>query len=199
MIVEPVCGVRDDVGVTRIVAGSAGGRRIEVPPRGTRPTSERVREALFSALESAVDLAGARVLDLYGGSGALGLEALSRGAARATFVESDRRAAQLLRKNAAALGFRAVRVEQAKVETAMAARPAEPYDVVLADPPYDIDPDRLHQVLELLVANGWTAPHSVVVLERALRNGDPRWPEPLAATRTRRYGDTAVHWAVHEG
>ncbi|MCC5698241.1 RsmD family RNA methyltransferase, partial [Klebsiella pneumoniae] len=76
------------VGVTRIVAGSAGGRRIEVPPRGTRPTSERVREALFSALEATTDLPGARVLDLYGGSGALGLEALSRGAAHATFVEA---------------------------------------------------------------------------------------------------------------
>lgn len=197
VIAEGDAGVRDDVGVTRIVAGSAGGRRIEVPPRGTRPTSERVREALFSALESATELPGARVLDLYGGSGALGFEALSRGAAHATFVESDRRAVQLLRKNAATLGFRAVRIEHAKAETALAAEPAEPYDVVLADPPYDIDPDRLQQVLELLVAHGWTVPGSLVVLERAVRNGEPRWPEPLEAMRTRRYGDTAVHWAVH--
>ncbi|GAA0534458.1 methyltransferase [Saccharopolyspora subtropica] len=183
--------------MTRIVAGSAGGRRIEVPPRGTRPTSERVREALFSALESAVELPGARVLDLYGGSGALGLEALSRGAAHATFVESDRRAAQLLRRNAAALGFREVRVAQAKAETLLGAPAEEPFDVVLADPPYDIAPAQLDRVLAGLAANGWTAPGSVVVLERAVRSGEPDWPPPLHALRSRRYGDTAVHWAVH--
>ncbi|WP_460954771.1 16S rRNA (guanine(966)-N(2))-methyltransferase RsmD [Parasphingorhabdus pacifica] len=183
--------------MTRIVAGTAGGRRIEVPPRGTRPTSERVREALFSALESATELAGARVLDLYGGSGALGLEALSRGAAHATFVESDRRAARILKENAKGLGFRAVRVEQAKVETALAAEPAEPYEVVLADPPYDLDSARLRDVLRSLTEYGWTAPGSVVVVERAVRDGDPDWPDPLEASRTRRYGDTAVHWAVH--
>ncbi|MBV8932791.1 MAG: RsmD family RNA methyltransferase, partial [Kutzneria sp.] len=89
--------------MTRIVAGTAGGRRIEVPPAGTRPTSQRVREALFSALETVVDLRGALVLDLYAGSGALGFEALSRGAAVATFVESGRRAVEVLRRNAAAL------------------------------------------------------------------------------------------------
>ena len=186
------------VAVTRIVAGSAGGRRIEVPPRGTRPTSERVREALFSALESATELQGARVLDLYGGSGALGLEALSRGAAHATFVESDRRAAQLLRRNAGTLGFRDVRIEQAKVETVVAAPAGEPFDVVLADPPYDVDDQRLGQVLRSLVDNGWTAPESLVVVERAARSGDPDWPERLHPMRTRKYGDTAVHWAVHE-
>ncbi|WP_344678334.1 16S rRNA (guanine(966)-N(2))-methyltransferase RsmD [Saccharopolyspora taberi] len=185
--------------MTRIVAGSVGGRRIEVPPRGTRPTSERVREALFSALESAVELPGARVLDLYAGSGALGLEALSRGAAHATFVESDRRAAQLLRRNAGALGFRDVRVEQAKAETVLASPAAEPFDVVLADPPYDVDDERLGQVLRSLVANGWTAPEGLVVVERAVRSGDPDWPAELHALRTRRYGDTAVHWAAREG
>ncbi|HEX8866406.1 MAG TPA: RsmD family RNA methyltransferase, partial [Lentzea sp.] len=92
--------------MTRIVAGSAGGRRLKVPPKGTRPTSERVREALFSSLESMVDLDGMRVLDLYAGSGALGFEALSRGAAHATFVESDRRAAEVLKANAEELPFR---------------------------------------------------------------------------------------------
>src|SRR3954463_9570863 len=92
-------------GVTRIVAGTAGGRRLKVPPKGTRPTSERVREALFNALETAGELDGAHVLDLYAGSGALGLEALSRGAADALFVESDRRAAGVLRRNVSDLGL----------------------------------------------------------------------------------------------
>ncbi|MCA1187780.1 MULTISPECIES: 16S rRNA (guanine(966)-N(2))-methyltransferase RsmD [unclassified Saccharopolyspora] len=184
--------------MTRIVAGSAGGRRIDVPPRGTRPTSDRVREAVFSALEAAVDLDGARVLDLYGGSGALGFEALSRGAAHATFVEADRRAAQIIRRNAAALGFRQVVVEQAKAETALATPPGEPYDVVLADPPYDLDPARLAQVLAALATGGWTAPGGLVVLEQSTRSGDPAWPAPLVADRTRRYGDTAVHWAFLE-
>ncbi|MEY8038847.1 16S rRNA (guanine(966)-N(2))-methyltransferase RsmD [Saccharopolyspora cebuensis] len=183
--------------MTRIVAGSAGGRRLEVPPRGTRPTSERVREALFSSLESLLDLAGARVLDLYGGSGALGLEALSRGAAHATFVEHDRRAAGLIRRNAAALGFTGVRVEQAKAETALAAGCEEPFDVVLADPPYDLGTAALDRVLAALVDGGWTAPGAVVVVERSTRDAEPGWPPPLAALRTRRYGDTAVHWAEH--
>lgn len=187
--------MREDGAVTRIVAGSAGGRRIEVPPRGTRPTSDRVREAVFSALEAAVDLEGARVLDLYAGSGALGLEALSRGAGCATFVEADRRAAQIVRRNAESLGFRReAHVEQAKAETALAEPPPEPFDVVFADPPYDLDPARLGQVLRSL-ATGWTAPGAVVVLEQAVRAGDPPWPEALTPERTRRYGDTAVHWA----
>src|SRR3954471_6937740 len=90
--------------VTRIIAGRVGGRRIAVPPRGTRPTSDRVREALFSALTVEPGLGGARVLDLCAGSGALGLEALSRGAAHALFVESDRRAAAVLRRNVSDLG-----------------------------------------------------------------------------------------------
>ncbi|MCI2422854.1 16S rRNA (guanine(966)-N(2))-methyltransferase RsmD [Saccharopolyspora sp. K220] len=184
--------------MTRIVAGSVGGRRIEVPPRGTRPTSERVREALFSALESATELAGARVLDLYGGSGALGLEALSRGAAHATFVEADRRAAQLLRRNAAALGFRDVQVQQAKAETLLSTPVAQPFDVVLADPPYDLAAEQLHRVLAALAPNGWIAPGSLVIVERAVRSGEPEWPPPLRALRTKRYGDTAVHWAVHD-
>src|SRR5438270_11628866 len=97
--------MRDYCRVTRIVAGIVGGRRLEVPPRGTRPTSERVREALFSALEAALDFDGVWVLDLYAGSGALGFEALSRGAAGVAFVESDRRAVEVLRRNVAALGL----------------------------------------------------------------------------------------------
>ncbi|MEB3366805.1 16S rRNA (guanine(966)-N(2))-methyltransferase RsmD [Saccharopolyspora mangrovi] len=182
--------------MTRIVAGSAGGRRLEVPPKGTRPTSERVREALFNSLETMLDIDGLRVLDLYGGSGALGLEALSRGAGHATFVEADRRAAQILKRNATALGFRDVRVEQAKAEVLTATATAEPFDVVLADPPYDLPAELLQRVLDGLVANGWVGPGSVVIVERAVRSGDPDWPAPLDALRSKRYGDTAVHWAV---
>src|SRR5437868_14910167 len=114
--------------VTRIVAGVAGGRRLVVPPRGTRPTSERVREALFSALDAAVGLAGARVLDLFAGSGALGLEALSRGAAHALFVESDRRAADVLRRNARTLGLAGAAVRQGGVAGVLATPAGAPCD-----------------------------------------------------------------------
>jgi 16S rRNA (guanine966-N2)-methyltransferase len=190
--------VRDHGLVTRIVAGTAKGRRIAVPPRGTRPTTERVREALFNALESRIELADARILDLYAGSGALGLEALSRGAAHVTFVEADRRAAQLVRTNAHELGFRAVRLERAKVETLL-ARPAErSYDVVLADPPYDLTTDTLDAVLQALVRHGWLSPGAMVIVERGARGGEFPWPKPLVPLNARRYGDTTVHWALHE-
>jgi 16S rRNA (guanine966-N2)-methyltransferase len=189
--------IRDDGPVTRIVAGVAGGRRLAVPPRGTRPTSERVREALFSALEAAIELAGARVLDLYAGSGALGLEALSRGAAAATFVESDRAALAVLEKNVAAVGLPGAEVRRGKVRTVLAAAPPDPYDLVVADPPYAIDEAELADVLGELARGGWTRPGSVVVLERARRAGEPSWPEPLRPERVRRYGDTELHWARH--
>ncbi len=189
--------VRENGAVTRIVAGAVGGRRLEVPPKGTRPTSEKVREAVFSALEAATDLQDARVLDLFGGSGAMGLEALSRGAEYVVFVESDRRAAQILRRNAGSLGFRSIRVEQAKVETVLATESAEPFDLVLIDPPYALEEATLHRILTALGANGWTAPGSVVMVERALRSGEPEWPPPLNGLRVKRYGETAVHWGEH--
>ncbi len=179
--------------MTRIVSGSAGGRRLAVPPKGTRPTSERVREALFSAIESAMDLDGARVLDLYAGSGALGLEALSRGAALATFVESERAAITVLDKNIAAVGLPGAEIRRGKVHTVLATVPAQPYDLVLADPPYAVDD--LGPVLTGLVA--WTRPGSLIILERASRSGEPRWPDPLVPQRVRRYGDTELHWATH--
>jgi len=181
--------------VTRIVAGVAGGRRIVVPPRGTRPTSERVREALFSALEAVVGVDGARVLDLYAGSGALGLEALSRGATTAVFVESDRRAAELLRRNATSLGLTGAVVHAVTVAAALATPPAEPFDIVLADPPYAVGGEELRAMLDRLVENGWLAPGAVVVLERAVRSGEPDWPPALTPLRSRKYGDTVLHWA----
>src|SRR5918992_2685504 len=114
--------------MARIIGGVAGGRRLAVPARGTRPTPDRVREALFSALEHDPGLAGAAVLDLCAGSGALGLEALSRGAAHALFVESDRRAAGVLRRNAAALGFAEAEVRVAPAAAVLAAPADRAYD-----------------------------------------------------------------------
>jgi 16S rRNA (guanine966-N2)-methyltransferase len=184
--------------VTRIVAGTAKGRRIAVPARGTRPTADRVREALFSALESRIELSGARVLDLYAGSGALGLEALSRGAAHATFVEADRHAALLIRQNADVLGFRAVRVTRAKVDTLLAGGADDRYQAVLADPPYDLDTGRLRTMLELLATHGWTEQGTVVAVERAAHSGEIPWPQPWVALHGKRYGDTALHWAVQD-
>ncbi|GAA1240685.1 16S rRNA (guanine(966)-N(2))-methyltransferase RsmD [Prauserella halophila] len=177
--------------MTRIVAGRAGGRTLRVPPRTTRPTSERVREALFNSLETAGDLDEARVLDLYAGSGALGLEALSRGAADALFVESDRRAAEVLRANLAAVGLGG-RVRHAAVEAVVAERGREPFDVVLVDPPYALAGTALAGVLTGLVGGGWLADRALVVVERAVRDGAPDWPAGLAPLRTKRYGGAAL-------
>ena len=177
------------------MAGLAGGRRLAVPKRGTRPTADRVREALFSSVESAVDLAGARVLDLYAGSGALGLEALSRGAETAMFVEANATAAAVLADNVRAVGLGGT-VRRAKVAAVLAEAPDAPYDLVLADPPYanPVDAD-----LAALVAGGWVGPGGLVIVERDVRAGPPEWPEALAPMRVRRYGDTELHWAIAGG
>jgi 16S rRNA (guanine966-N2)-methyltransferase len=182
--------------VTRIVAGIAGGRRLAVPPSGTRPTSERVREALFSAVESALDLDGARVLDLYAGSGALGLEALSRGAREVTLVESDRAAISVLEKNIAAVGLPGAEIRRGRVGTVLAVG-GSPYDLVLADPPYAMPKAELTAALAALVEHAWIGPGTLVIVERARKAGPPSWPEVLVPGRVRRYGDTELHWARH--
>jgi 16S rRNA (guanine966-N2)-methyltransferase len=181
----------DDGPVTRIVAGSAGGRRLKVPPKGTRPTSERVREALFSSLEAMLDLDGAKVLDLYAGSGALGFEALSRGAGHATFVESDKRAADVLKGNAEELGFANVVIANRTAEAYVAAE-GETFDVLFADPPYAVGDDELAKVLRGIVPR--LAADAVLIVERASRSGEPEWPEEVESLRAKRYGDTAVYW-----
>ncbi|GAB2989626.1 methyltransferase [Amycolatopsis acidiphila] len=186
----------EDSRVTRIVAGRAGGRRLRVPPQGTRPTSERVRESLFNALESAGELAGARVLDLYAGSGALGLEALSRGAEEAVFVESDRRAVQILRGNVAELALGGV-VRAGQVESVLAQAAEKPFDLVLADPPYAVDAAKLGVILAALGAGGWVAEDGLVIVERAQRDGEPDWPAGFAPLRAMRHGDTALYWAEY--
>ena len=145
-----------DGGVTRIISGQAGGRRLRTPAGGgTRPTSDRVREALFSALESRDAVQGAHVMDLYAGSGALGLEAASRGAASVLLVESDRGAIGVIRANIADVGAAGARVQAGTVEAALDRTPTLAYDLVLADPPYDVDEDSLAAVLDLLLTREW--------------------------------------------
>ncbi|HEX3004087.1 MAG TPA: 16S rRNA (guanine(966)-N(2))-methyltransferase RsmD [Angustibacter sp.] len=182
--------------MTRIIAGSAGGRRLQVPAgRDTRPTSDRVREALFSRLDHEGWLDGARVLDLYAGSGALGLEAASRGAAEVVLVESGRVAAATIRRNVAALGLPGARVAEAKVERWL-DRPADVvFDVVLADPPYPVTDDAVDTVLRVLVEHGWLADQALVVVERASRSRAPHWPAPLEAVADRAYGETRLWFA----
>ncbi len=176
------------------MAGVAGGRRLAVPPNGTRPTSDRVREAMFSALQARRDLNGARVLDLYAGSGALGLEALSRGAAHVRFVESDRRAAAVLHRNVEALGLAGAQVTTGAVQAVLRGDPGEPYDVVLADPPYELDEVTLAGMLSALAGCGWLAPLALLVVERPAKALPPTWPDGVAALTHRRYGDTAVYY-----
>jgi 16S rRNA (guanine966-N2)-methyltransferase len=182
--------------VTRIIAGSAGGRRLQVPAgRDTRPTSDRVREALFSRLDHEGWLDGAHVLDLYAGSGALGLEAASRGAAEVVLVEAARVAAATIRRNVSTLGLDGVRVAEAKVERWL-DRPADVrFDVVLADPPYPVTDDAVDGVLRLLTEHGWLADQALVVVERASRSRAPRWPAPLEAVADRAYGETRLWFA----
>jgi 16S rRNA (guanine966-N2)-methyltransferase len=181
--------------MVRIVAGVAGGRRLAVPSYGTRPTSDRVREAVFSALEARRDLYGARVLDLYAGSGALGLEALSRGAAYVRFVESDRRAADVLRRNVETLGLDGTaQVTTADVHVVLRGDPGQPYDLVLADPPYALDDGGLGDVLNALAGGGWLAPAALIMVERPAKSCPPGWPDGVHALTHRRYGDTAVYY-----
>jgi 16S rRNA (guanine966-N2)-methyltransferase len=180
--------------MTRIIAGAYGGRRLSAPPGArTRPTSDRVREAVFSTLATLVDLGGARFADLYAGSGAVGLEALSRGAAHVLLVESDPRAARVIRDNVAALrAGAAARLVAGRVAPVVAGAPdGGPYDVVFADPPYAADDAELAALQDALVTNGWLAPAAVVVLERATRT-PVRWVDGVTAERSRRYGETTL-------
>jgi 16S rRNA (guanine966-N2)-methyltransferase len=182
--------------MTRIISGRAGGMRLQTPPgSGTRPTSDRVREALFSRLEHLDVLAGAAVLDLYAGSGALGLEAASRGATSVVLVESDRTAAAVARRNAEQTGIPGIAVRAATVERTLAMAPAEPVDVVFIDPPYDVGEDVLEGVLTALVEQKWLSDDALVVVERSSRSPEPRWPSGLEREGERRYGETRVWFA----
>ncbi|WP_059011738.1 16S rRNA (guanine(966)-N(2))-methyltransferase RsmD [Streptomyces specialis] len=178
--------------MTRVIAGIAGGRRLAVPPGGgTRPTSDRAREGLFStwtALRGPLD--GARVLDLYGGSGAVGLEALSRGAAHALLAETDARAARTIRDNIRSLGLPGAELRSARAEQLVAAPPAgDPYDLVFLDPPYAVGDDDLREILLTLVTHGWLTAGALVTVERSTRGGAFHWPDRFQELRSRRYGE----------
>jgi 16S rRNA (guanine966-N2)-methyltransferase len=180
--------------VTRLIAGSAGGRRLKVPAAGVRPTGDRAREGLFNSLGSLLDLDGARVLDLYAGSGALGLEALSRGAAEAVFVESGPKVLPVLRANLATVGLPGGRVIAGSVPAVVGGRAPAAFDLVLADPPYAVDVEEVLGVLRSLIGGGWLAPDSVVVVERSSREEPFEWPTPLAGLRDRRYGEAVLRY-----
>ena len=211
--------------MTRVIAGVARGRRLAVPPgTGTRPTSDRAREGLFSTLTAMRGtLAGAAVLDLYAGSGAVGLEALSRGAARALFVESDGRAARVIRENLKTVGLPGGTVLADKVARVLARGPAgvpvdrqqqsgpdpaggvrtEPlsngYDIVVADPPYAAGDAEVTRMLALLAEHGWLAAGAIAVVERATRSGTLAWPAGYAADRSRRYGEATFWYGLAAG
>jgi 16S rRNA (guanine966-N2)-methyltransferase len=182
--------------VTRIIAGKARGARLDVPHAGTRPTSDRVRESLFGALDAAHAIEGARVLDLYAGSGALGLETLSRGAIAADLVEQGREAAAVVRRNAitvAKAGLPTARVHQSPVR-AFLQRALGPYDLVFSDPPYDLDDDAM--TADLVGLAPLLAPDALVIVERARRSTPPDLAAAgLALIREKSYGDTTLWWA----
>lgn len=182
--------------MTRIVAGSAKGRTLAVPKSGTRPTSERVREALFSRLDHMNVLEGAIVLDLFAGTGALGLEALSRGAARATLVEKASAAARVATANVRATGLSA-RVVTADVRAYLGARSGDALtgevDLVFIDPPYDIAEEDMATVLSALAP--WVGPDSLIVVERSTRAPAPTLPPFLVLEDTRAWGETVAYFA----
>lgn len=187
--------------MTRIIAGRAGSIVLDVPDAGTRPTSDRVRESLFGALESADAIRGACVLDLYAGSGALGLEAVSRGAVTADLVEKSARAAAIVERNARKVGRSigrdaAIRVHRASAGAFLTTRRG-PYDLAFLDPPYDLGETELTETLELLA--GSLADDAIVILERAARSPRPTLPPGVEHTRDKRYGDTVLWWAHHAG
>lgn len=184
--------------MTRIIGGNAGGRRIQTPGgQHTRPTTDRVREALFSAIESwCGSLQGLRFLDLYAGSGAVGLEAWSRGAGVVSLVESDRRTARLIYENAKLLGFSRVHVITNSVTSALSRPPSAPYDVVFLDPPYRLDDASVSEELALLVGQDWLVPGAMVVVERGSRSAEPAWPAGFTGTREKKYGETTL-WYGH--
>jgi 16S rRNA (guanine966-N2)-methyltransferase len=185
--------------VTRIIAGRARGRRLAVPPgQGTRPTSDRAREGLFSALDAMLrGLHGLRVIDAYAGSGAVGLEALSRGAAAALLIEADRRAADVVRANLATLGLAGGRLAVEKVER-LAAEPCpeQPYDVLFLDPPYAFEAAAVAGTIRAFAAQEWLAADAVVCVERAARDPEWEWPEGFAPLRARAYGEGML-WYGH--
>ena len=183
--------------MTRIIAGYAGSRRLAVPRTGTRPTSDQVREAIFSALSARDVISGAAVLDLYAGTGALGLEAASRGASRVLLVENNAQAAKVARQN---IGIVAVGAPtpaprlDVTIQSVMAYLSVglDSFDLVFLDPPYDLAADELALTLAALVPR--LNPDAVVLLERSSRSPAPELPAALELDRRKDYGDTTLWW-----
>ncbi|MFC8422946.1 MULTISPECIES: 16S rRNA (guanine(966)-N(2))-methyltransferase RsmD [unclassified Streptomyces] len=179
--------------MTRVIAGKAGGRLLAVPQGNrTRPTSDRAREGLFSTWQSLLGgpLDGERVLDLYAGSGAVGLEALSRGAGHVLLVEADARAVRTVRENVKSLGLPGAEVGSGKAEQIIRnAPPHGPYDIVFLDPPYAVSDDDLREILLTLRSGGWLAEEALVTVERSTRGGEFTWPPGFEGIRARRYGE----------
>jgi 16S rRNA (guanine966-N2)-methyltransferase len=186
--------------VTRIIAGKAGSLRLDVPQGPTRPTSERVREAIFSAIDHLVDLGGAQVLDLYAGSGALGLEAASRGATRVVLVDSSKTVERALTANIARIQQSLGDSHTFQVVTSPALAycqkipSGESFDLVLLDPPYDTSPESIVECL--LALQPALTSDSLVVVERAKKSPEPEWPQSFDVIKHKTYGDTAVFYLV---
>lgn len=190
--------------MSRIIAGRAKGRTLEAPKgQGTRPTSDRVREAVFAAFSSwlgtvdddpARHLDGIAFLDLYAGSGAIGLEAASRGASRVTMVEKDAGTARVIQNNARTLEL-LVDIRLASVRTFLTSGP-QPFDIVYLDPPYAIESTEVDEQVTMLQADGWLAPKALVVIERGRRTPPPVWGDFIVERWEKRYGDTVVHFGV---
>jgi 16S rRNA (guanine966-N2)-methyltransferase len=188
--------------VPRVIAGVAGGRRLSVPAgRHTRPTSDRAREGLFgTVLALCGEMDGLRVLDLYAGSGAVGLEALSRGAVHVLFVEADARAARVIRDNIAAVGLPGGELVTDRVDRVLARGPSGGrYDLVVADPPYAVPGDEVTGMLAGLADGGWLASGAVAAVERDTRSGAVHWPAGYTPDRSRRYGDTTFWYGLAAG
>lgn len=184
--------------MTRIIGGRAGGRRLHTQ-RGatTRPTSDRVREALFSTIEAwCGSLSGLRFLDLYAGSGAVGLEAWSRGAGVVTLVEQDRRASGQIRDNARTVGFPGAHVVTASVPATLRRSPTAPYDLAFLDPPYRLGSDAVEADLQALNDHAWLVPGALVVVERPSRSAAPAFPAGFSRVRDKHYGETTL-WYGH--
>ncbi len=183
---------RRQSGRLRVVAGRAGGRHLaSLPGEAMRPTTERVREAVFSSLGG--DVVGASVLDLYAGTGAMAIEALSRGAVRAVLVDHDRAAAAVCRDNLATTGFDDVgRVVETTVRAfvALPPPPQAPFSLVTCDPPYATPDDEIAAVLAALTVPGWLAPNATAVVERGVRTPVDPVPSGWRLRFARAYGDT---------
>ena len=189
--------------MSRIIAGAAKGRRLATPKGGnTRPTTDRTREALFSALVSWFDAAdtdaahqldGVAVLDLYAGSGGVGLEAASRGAGPVVLVEADKPTAKLIQANATSTGLRAD-VRAAKAQ-AMVAEAGPAFDLVFIDPPYGVATEVVEELVAAVAADR-LAPRGLVVVERSTRDRPPVWPAVYTDTWDRRYGETTLYFGA---